>query len=380
MNKSQSLFIVAAGSGGHILPALVLGKQWAEKQSNASVNVYFFTSNTRLDQKIVHDHPFLTKIIGCSLTKFSLSQWWKLPLLLFQMVTIFCKTLNNIRQHQPEKIISTGGLLSIPVCIAGFFSRTPVELYELNVVPGKATTLLLPFASTVFVIFEQTKKLCQFFGRNFSDKCRKTNYPLRFTKQDTLFDRDTIIQEINHSKERGLSFTPDRKTLFVIGGSQGSIFLNQLIRNACINKIISGSSVQIIHQTGDVSQTEWQQFYAEHNIAALTFSFEPNIARFYLISDLVVARAGAGTLFEIEFFKKRCIIIPLVAQTTTHQIDNALALEKEHPGLFTMLTEKDIKNDLKKVEALVTKLLHLCNPQLSAINRAVKPSTTPAEK
>lgn len=360
MNKQKPLFIVAAGSGGHILPALVLGKQWIEKQTDTAANVYFFTSTTTLDQKIACENPFLKEVIGCSLSKFSLKRWWAIPLICFQIAMIFCKTLVKISRHRPEKILSTGGLLSIPVCIAAFFCLVPVELYELNLVPGKATTVLLPFSTIVFTVFDKTKKLCVLLGKNFSQKCKKATYPLRFSVQDTIFDRDQIIQEINRSIDATRQpFLHHRKTLFVIGGSQGSALLNKLVRQTCINKSLTGSQVQIIHQTGAADQIEWQTFYAQNNIAAHTFSFDSNIARFYQLADLVVARAGAGTLFEIEFFKKKCLVIPLVAKTTTHQVDNAVAMKKEHPTLFTMLLEESIKENQKLFDTEMIQQLEL---------------------
>jgi UDP-N-acetylglucosamine--N-acetylmuramyl-(pentapeptide) pyrophosphoryl-undecaprenol N-acetylglucosamine transferase len=360
MNKPKSLFIVAAGSGGHILPALVLAKQWTEIQTDPAAKVYLFTSTTTLDQNIAHNHPFITEVIGCSLSKFSVKRWWLIPQIIFQVIMTFCKTLIKIGHHHPEKIVSTGGLLSIPVCLAAFFFRVPVELYELNVIPGKATTILLPFVTTVFTVFDTTKKLCRLLGKDFSEKCQEAAYPLRFSAQDNIFDPHQILREINKTiAATGQSFLPCRKTLFVIGGSQGSALLNKLVRNACIHTSITGSQVQIIHQTGAADQKEWQTFYAQHNIAAHTFSFDPNIARFYQIADLVIARAGAGTLFEIEFFKKKCLVIPLVAKTTTHQVDNAVAMEKEHPDLFTMLLEEKIKENGRLFDAKVIQMLEL---------------------
>jgi UDP-N-acetylglucosamine:LPS N-acetylglucosamine transferase len=94
---------------------------------------------------------------------------------------------------------------------------------------------------------------------------------------------------------------------------------------------------QIIHQTGSRDQTDWHALYKRNNIPAVVFDYRDAIAPCYVAADLIISRAGAGMLFEILFFEKPSIIIPLEATTTSHQIDNAYAMNTEHPTLFTVI-------------------------------------------
>lgn len=102
------------------------------------------------------------------------------------------------------------------------------------------------------------------------------------------------------------------------------------------------SSIQIIHQTGSFEQFDWVGFYHRLGIPALTFSYYEQVKDFYGLADLVICRAGAGTIFEIAFFGKPCIVIPLVASSTAHQVDNAREIAKQYPHLFTMIERSTV--------------------------------------
>lgn len=115
--------------------------------------------------------------------------------------------------------------------------------------------------------------------------------------------------------------------------------MKQLINNSLSNP----ERIQIIHQTGSSDATDWQNVYAEKNISAYVFSYMPHLEQIYSAADLIICRAGAGTLFEVKFFNKPCIVIPLETNTTTHQVDNARAIVKDHPDLFHLILQKDIE-------------------------------------
>ncbi|NBQ18022.1 hypothetical protein EBU24_06940, partial [bacterium] len=130
----------------------------------------------------------------------------------------------------------------------------------------------------------------------------------------------------------------------ILGGSQGSFFINELIKKACLIDKNYFSNIQIIHQTGQQVDS-LKEFYQEQNIVNLTFSYTAHINEFYPAADLVICRAGAGTLFETLFFKKPALVIPLETITTDHQLDNALSFSKEHPELFSVLRQKELETN-----------------------------------
>jgi len=90
---------------------------------------------------------------------------------------------------------------------------------------------------------------------------------------------------------------------------------------------------------------------------AVLFSYDENIQNFYLLSDLVICRAGAGTLFELEFFQKRSIVVPLVADSTGHQVKNAQAMASEYPELFKLVYQDELVSNPEKFEKLILTML-----------------------
>jgi UDP-N-acetylglucosamine--N-acetylmuramyl-(pentapeptide) pyrophosphoryl-undecaprenol N-acetylglucosamine transferase len=334
MNNSQkTVFIAASGSGGHILPALVLAQEWHAKNPNGQI--IFFSSRKNLDQKILAQHEFLTKVITLNFDAFSIKKFWLIPKILVQIMGSLCKSFYYAFLYKPEKVITTGGLIAIPVSIATRLTGHAVEVTELNVVPGKAIRFLLPIASKVFITFEQTKKLCSFLGKSFAHKCQTKAYPVRFEAQDRHYNQQEIIARLP-------GFSSTRKTIFLLGGSQGSVFLNTHLK-----KFLQGHSeihehIQIIHQAGSQDKTDWQAFYKNLAIPAIAFAYHEKIKDFYQCADLIICRAGAGTLFEIEFFKKKCLVIPLITDSTTHQVENACAMAKKYPDRFIMIDQDSV--------------------------------------
>jgi len=353
---TKTLFVVAAGSGGHILPALVLAQEW--QTANPTGQVIFIGSGATLDAKIVASHPFIAHALSLSLDKFSIKKFWLYPKVIYQIIKAFIKSRSYITRYQPEKIICTGGLIALPMSIAARQKKVPVDLYELNVEPGKAVRALMPFASRILITFAQTKQYCRFFGIDYAYKCDVVPYPLRFTQADKKFDKSEILNRINTvTTDKNNLFSEKRKTIFIVGGSQGSVFLNNLFKQFIEEHHSIASSIQVIHQTGSQHAVNWHEFYAQANIPAYTFGYDERIKDYYLLSDLIICRAGAGTLFEIEFFEKKCLVIPLIAQTTGHQIENAQALAEKHPTLFHVLKQHDIAKNFDLFSDTILRLL-----------------------
>lgn len=339
--KKKLLYVVAAGSGGHILPALTLSKRWLE--NNPGGKVVFWGSSNLLDQKIILKNEFLSEAIKLKIGKFSLKKNWFLPILCFQIFFIFLRSFFRAIKDRPEKVISTGGLISIPVCIGCKFAFIPVEIYELNVEPGKAVKFLMPFANKIFIVFEKTRSLCQFAGLSFKKKCEFTSYPVRFSRDVFKVGKTEIIENIN--KRFVQEFSMQRKTIFLLGGSQGSVLLNQALKRFLEKNNEIYSAIQVVHQTGNDSVDSWKIFYKNLNIPAVVFDYDESIQNFYLLSDLVICRAGAGTLFEIEFFRKKCIVVPLVAASTVHQVYNAQQMVVRYPDLFKIISQDDLDSN-----------------------------------
>jgi len=334
--NNKVLFIVAARSGGHLLPGLQLSKAWL--RDNPSGRVFLFTSINKLDARIASDYPFVT-VVRSRLGNLPGKKLWRYPLFVYHLFFTLTKSLWYLWRWQPEKVISTGGYLSVPVGIAARCMRVPLELYEVNVEPGRATRFLAPWATSIKVTFEQTRAS---FGA-LSPKCQKVLYPLRPLKKEGKESKQSAIKRLN--KTYGCGFIADRTTIFVLGGSQGSVFLNQLIQQLIETSPALYAETQFIHQTQVPHIKELKAAYARYDIPAFVFNYEHDIGLLYQAADLVICRAGAGTLFELAFMGKKALVIPLRSRTTQHQMANAIAMQKKHPDLFTVLEQQSLSLD-----------------------------------
>jgi len=294
---------------------------------NAQQHLLFFSSNTPLDTKILAHNPAVTWHIPLPLS----SRAQSFVKTFFSLFFAFISSFFYLCKHRPEKIITTGGIIAIPTCIAGFILRIPIIIYSLDAVPGKAIKALTPLASFIVTCFASTQ---QYFPAR---KCSVVSYPIKYTKNDNLINQDCA------QKKLGLS--PNKKTIVVLGGSQGSLFLNKCIKQWVTDPSYDANAINLIHQTGNADPTDWNNFYQSHNVTAHVFSYHHDLAHMYTAADLIICRAGAGTLFEIKFFNKRCIIIPLKTATTSHQVDNALAMVNECPELFQTIPQDVIEKD-----------------------------------
>jgi UDP-N-acetylglucosamine--N-acetylmuramyl-(pentapeptide) pyrophosphoryl-undecaprenol N-acetylglucosamine transferase len=349
----KKLYVVAAGSGGHILPALTIAKRWLE--SNPHGRVIFWGASGALDHKIVAKTDFLSESISLKIGKFSIIKILFLPILIIQVLLAFFKSFFRAIKDRPEKIISTGGLISIPVCLGCKLAFVPVEIYELNFDPGKAVKVLMPIARKIFVTFKNTVSLCRIAGFGFAKKCELTHYPIRFNQDVFNISKNEIIDLINEKVDK--PFSLQRKTIFLLGGSQGSRMLNYALKSFLERNKNIHDQIQVIHQVGNDISFDWGTFYKDLSEPAVLFSYDENIQNFYLLSDLVICRAGAGTLFELEFFQKRSIVVPLVADSTGHQVKNAQAMAKEYPKLFNLIYQDELTYNPEKFEKLILEML-----------------------
>ena len=329
------LLAVAAGSGGHILPALTLAHDWKQEQANK--RVIFITGDTPLEHHIMEQQASIDQTIHMPLAKWSLRRWYRLPLLCLQMAHLFLKRIITMFEHKPQRVVSTGGIHAIPVCFAAWIMRIPIDVYELNVIPGKAVMVLKYLATRLFCVFKETQQ--------YLPKSVLVQYPIRSDIKQAQMPGTELLALINRQHEHQdhwVPFEAQRKTIFMLGGSQGSQLLNKLIKSFLAEHETIRQRIQIIHQTGSFEETDWQHFYKHQHIPAITFSYDAMIAHYYQLADLIICRAGAGTLFEIAYLNRPCIVIPLLANTTDHQLYNAQAMAQAHPAIFTVVTQQSI--------------------------------------
>lgn len=322
--KNNIIACAAGVSGGHIIPCLTLAH---DKHRPDTPRILFFCARTALDARILHEYPTVQQIPlifhGAHYTI-----WWRLPYTCTLFLISLIQSVWHLWRMRPLHLITTGGAVSIAPCIAARLLHIPIELYELNAIPGRASHVISTIATTIVVCFKNTQR---FFDPT---RCIYQPYPLR-----------TAIKNIVHEPKKAHAAT----TILVLGGSQGSFYINDLIVTWVKERLHDAMRIplHIIHQTGMSDNSKNYASYMTHGIRATVFPFSQSIEDYYQKADIIICRAGAGTLFEAIALNKRCIVIPLETYQTAHQLDNARALAHEYPALITVLRQEEINNDIK---------------------------------
>ncbi len=328
MNKENFIAVVAGKSGGHIIPAMTFAQTCMTE--NAAYKLIFFSGTSKLDTAILGQWRAVHSHVELSADAIPGKKPLQYPRFIAQCIVSFVRSFRVLRSLRPERVISIGGFVSVPVCLAAWCLGIPIELFELNATPGKAVAWLTRLACKTYVCFSEAQ---HFFP---TATTALVPYPLRYTQEDTV-DKAKACRELGMSQNDTI--------LLVLGGSQGSQFINRLMTQLASTHDSDIQSLSIIHQTGASDIKEVQATYESLGIKAWVFDYTQDLKFHYVAADIVIARAGAGTLFELAFFKKPSIIIPLETKVNVHQVDNAVAMAKQEPGLFTIIRQKDIENN-----------------------------------
>lgn len=337
--QNQTVCFVAARSGGHLLPALTIAQNY--KKNNGNAMVLFFSTDTTLESRIVQSSGFVDVYYPLRIDT-TPTRLYKIPLFAWHLMSAWITSMRILYKNRPSAVVTTGGYIAIPVCLAAWVLRIPVELWELNAIPGRATRFLASCASKIHVCFASCAR---FFKQQ--KKVVVSLYPIRFSLP--------VLSKENACTQ--LRLDARKKTVVILGGSQGSVYLNNLIRQWITVGGEHVSQIQIVHQTGAIDTTDWASFYTSKGISAYVCDYTDNVEPFYAAADVILCRAGAGTLFEIAFFNKRALVIPLETETTDHQVDNAAAISYQYPELFTVLRQSDIQKDPSWLHSLLDRVL-----------------------
>jgi UDP-N-acetylglucosamine--N-acetylmuramyl-(pentapeptide) pyrophosphoryl-undecaprenol N-acetylglucosamine transferase len=316
MDKYRIIFC-GGGTGGHYYPLMAIKNELEKKVENK--NLYYIGSKYGIESKKIYSEniqSLLIPIKGFN-RSFSLYAISRNFLLLFQLFFGLIRVSLFFARNKPNLVIATGGYASfIPLQIAKIF-RVPYFLHEQNSFPGLVTRIFGSSAKKVFLGFENAK-----------------NY---LKTSDTLFTGNPIY---NHNrKDMSLSLDSDKKTLLVLGGSQGSVFLNKIISESIDSKMLD--KINILWIVG-INNYEKYKHYNTESIKVL--SFVDNMPYLYSLCDLIVSRSGAMTVSEILEFKKPSILIPFKFSAENHQVFNAKYLEENFASL--LIQEKDISTSL----------------------------------
>ena len=338
----KSICAVGGRSGGHLIPCIhyVAQKKLNDPSIDTTLLLY---APTPLTTSLVNRGTSITHPIPLTIGQVPYRQWYLFPWWALTICYAFFKSIYILLRFRPIEVMSSGGLESIPVCLAARLLRIPVVILELNVIPGKAILFLAKFIRDIHICFAQA---AHYFPDN---KIILSPYPIRFSPQQLNTPHQIALAHYQ--------LTVDKKTIVILGGSQGSTSLNRIAAESIIHLASHHPHIQVIHQVGNDDSPTYAHLYKSYNIDHVIISFEQHAEYLYSSADTIIARAGAGTLFEIAAFLKSACIVPLETTTTDHQKDNAQSFARLYPERFIMLLQKDLEhNKIPLVHALQTLL------------------------
>ncbi|MFC1513630.1 undecaprenyldiphospho-muramoylpentapeptide beta-N-acetylglucosaminyltransferase [candidate division KSB1 bacterium] len=348
--------LTGGGTGGHVYPALAI-KEIIKEQDDKAEFTYAGISG-KAEDYIINNLPEDDRIpFGCIKARGlprSVNPI-KLTYFLIDLLIGFRQSLKIIKSFQPDIIIATGGYVTAPVILAGRFKKKKIILHEQNSVPGLTNRFLSRFADKVLCTFPETVKLFKI------GKAVAAGYPVR--RKMSVQNKETAKKDLN--------VDPDNKLVFIFGGSSGAYILNEaVIRNA--ERLLSKGNITVIHGTGRDKPQGSKLFSdakklldslptapAENNLYIL-MDYIHNINTVYSACDLVVSRAGAGSIMECAAMGKPVILVPKKGLPGNHQELNAKAVSDCGGGIVIkeeMFNDQTIL-DGEKIIQNITKLIN----------------------
>jgi UDP-N-acetylglucosamine--N-acetylmuramyl-(pentapeptide) pyrophosphoryl-undecaprenol N-acetylglucosamine transferase len=309
---SKKILITCGGTGGHLAPGIAL----AEGLTARGHAVTLFISQKKVDARLVEKYPHFN-FVPVPGTGFS----WQ-PFAFIRFVTsqisgiIF--TRRAVRRMRPDAIVGFGGFTSVAAVITGRMLGTPVVLHEANRVPGRTVRLLGRLVQRVYL----------------PPGVRLSSVRASATRHAGLPVRREISRQPRLAAQERLGLDANQKVLVVFGGSQGAAPLNDWARSQLDR--LSHAGVQVYCITGldkgrhEILELSTQAFAP---IRAVFTPFCDNVADLLSAADLVVARAGAGTIAELIRCTTPAILVPYPHAANDHQRANGAFFEKQGGGL-----------------------------------------------
>lgn len=322
--KINKAIISGGGTGGHIFPALAIANEI--KRRNPDADILFVGAENRMEMEKVPAAGY--KIIGLPVMGFP-----RKPSL--KMFTFFKKLRQSVKtakkivtDFNPEVAIGVGGYASGPLLRAAAKDKVPCLIQEQNSYAGITNKLLSKKVNTICVAYD---KMDRFFPK---EKLVFTGNPVR----QNLIDKQNRKEALAY-----FDVDENEKVLLIIGGSLGARSVNQaVIKNL---REIAASGVQVIWQTGAYyfnNIEEELKGKKPKNLQVHKFITRMDLA--YEVADLVISRAGAGTISELCLVGKASVLVPSPNVSEDHQTKNAMALVEQDAAL--MVRDNEINDKL----------------------------------
>lgn len=312
----KRIILTGGGTAGHVTPNIAL----IPKLRELGFDIHYIGSYNGIEKDLIE--PFGIPYHGISSGKlrryFSLQNFTD-P---FRVIKGFGEARKLIKNLKPDVIFSKGGFVSVPVVLAGKKCKVPVIIHESDMTPGLANKIAIPSAAKICCNFPETLDCLP------EGKAVLTGSPIR---QELLSGNKIAAMDL-------CKFTADKPVILVIGGSLGSVVVNNAVREnlPCLLK-----DFQIIHLCGKGKTDE----SLKNTKGYCQFEYVKDELRdIFALSEIVISRAGANAICELLALRKPNLLIPLSAKASRgDQILNARSFERQ--GFSMVLEEEDLTKE-----------------------------------
>lgn len=327
----HKVIISGGGTGGHVFPAIAIAN--ALRRIEPEIEILFVGANGRMEMERVPEAGY--EIIGLDIQGIDRSSLWKNLALPFKLIGSFMKARKIIRDFEADVAVGVGGFASGPLLMAANDRGLPTLIQEQNSYAGVTNKGLGKKAKKICVAYEGMDK---FFP---AEKIILTGNPIR---------RDSVA--IEGKREFALQIfglQPHKKTVLIIGGSLGAKQMNGYVLDV-IHELGEKDDVQFIWQTGKTYYEDMERMLKLDQLIPGNVKVFPFLERMdlaYAAADLIISRAGAGTISELCVVGKPLILIPSPNVAEDHQTKNAQALVAKNAAV--MISEADARGTMMYV-------------------------------
>lgn len=318
-------FILSGGgTGGHIYPAIAIANELKVRYPDAEF--LFVGAKDRMEMEKVPQAGY--KIEGLWISGIQRKLTLKNLMFPFKVISSLIKAANIVRNFKPHAVVGTGGFASGPLLKVASGKGIPCVLQEQNSFAGITNKLLASKVAKICVAYDGMEK---FFPK---DKIVKTGNPVRGD-----------LVSLASNKEEALSFfelQSGKTTLLVLGGSLGARRVNKLVEEKL--PFFKAQGIQVVWQSGKLYYDEYKKYDSE-DIRVVAFLNRMDLA--YRAADVIISRAGAGSVSELCIVGKPVIFIPSPNVAEDHQTKNANALVENDAAI--LIKESDLDDEFERV-------------------------------
>ncbi|HBG48978.1 MAG TPA: undecaprenyldiphospho-muramoylpentapeptide beta-N-acetylglucosaminyltransferase [Cyanobacteria bacterium UBA9971] len=355
--RKIKVLITGGGTGGHIFPAIAVAQKL--KQDSDIEKIFYIGCKKNMEKNIVLEEKldfYSINVSGMPRQKsLKLIKWF------IELGFATIKSIYYISKLKPDVVFGTGGYVSGPVLLAAKILNIPFVIHDPDAHPGIVNKFMSKWASAVSISFEQAKSHLKSKNIILNGNPIRANF-LHVNKENAL---------------KELNLSPNKKTILVIGGSQGA----QAINNALLETVpdLINMEFQIIHQTGNKNYDKYiEELTKKHpelinNPYYIVKPFFNNIEIPLNAADLAVSRAGSLSISELNLCGLPSILVPYPYAAANHQKFNAKAMEEAGASIYledsqcnsSMLLELilNIFNNPEKIEQMQLANKLLAKPQ-----------------